>query len=317
MAPPGFSRAMTIPFSKDLTFEYGVAHRVAPKIRRIVAKNPSHFTLYGTGTYIVGEGDVAVIDPGPDDPAHIDAIVAELAGETLTHILVTHTHRDHSPGTRLLQAALGGKSYGFGPHGSGQPESSGKIAPSAEVEEGGDHDFTPDQRLHDGDIIEGAGFTIEAVHTPGHCSNHMCFRLREERVLFCGDHVMGWSTTVVAPPDGDMLAYMRSLRKLLGAGDTLYVPTHGPTIANPDPFVDAYIAHRQDRERQILDCLGRGIGRVFAMVEDMYAEVDPRLHPAAAYSVLAHLIHLVETGRAESDGPPTLETTYAPGRREP
>ena len=300
---------MTIPFSKDLAFEYGVAHRVAPKIRRIVAKNPSPFTFYGTGTYIVGEGDVAVIDPGPDDPAHIDALVAELTGETLTHILVTHTHRDHSPGTKLLQAALGGESYGFGPHGSGRPD------PGVEVEEGGDYDFTPDQRLHDGDIIEGPGFSFEAVHTPGHCSNHMCFRLRQERVLFCGDHVMGWSTTVVAPPDGHMQAYMHSLGKLLGAGDTLYVPTHGPAIANPDPFVEAYIAHRQDRVRQILDCPGRGIGGVFAMVEDMYAEVDPRLHPAAAHSVLAHLIHLVETGRAESDGPPTLEAAYAPGPR--
>ncbi|MCZ6722210.1 MAG: MBL fold metallo-hydrolase [Proteobacteria bacterium] len=300
---------MTIPFSKDLAFEYGVAHRVAPKIRRIVSKNPSPFTLYGTGTYIVGEGDVAVIDPGPDDPAHIDAIVAELAGETLTHILVTHTHRDHSPGTKLLQAAMGGESYGFGPHGSGRPE------PGVEVEEGGDHDFTPNQRLRDGDIVEGAGFTVEAVHTPGHCSNHMCFRLREERILFCGDHVMGWSTTVVAPPDGDMQAYMKSLRKLLGADDTLYVPTHGPTIANPDPFVEAYIAHREDRERQILDCLDRGVSGVTAMVKDMYADVDPRLHPAATRSVLAHLIHLVETGRAESDGPPTLDAAYAPGRR--
>lgn len=300
---------MTIPFSKDLAFEYGVAHRVAPKIRRIVAKNPSPFTLYGTGTYIVGEGEVAAIDPGPDDPAHIDAIVAELAGETLTHIFVTHTHRDHSPGTKLLQAALGGESYGFGPHGSGWPE------PGVEVEEGGDYDFTPNRRLHDADIIDGPGFSVEAVHTPGHCSNHMCFRLREERILFCGDHVMGWSTTVVAPPDGDMQAYMKSLRKLLGAGDTLYVPTHGPTIANPDPFVEAYIAHREDRERQILDCLGRGVSGVTAMVKDMYADVDPRLHPAAARSVLAHLIHLVETGRAESDGPPTLDAPYAPGRR--
>jgi glyoxylase-like metal-dependent hydrolase (beta-lactamase superfamily II) len=300
---------MTIPFSKDLAFEYGVAHRVAPKVRRIVARNPSPFTLYGTGTYIIGEGDVAVIDPGPDDPAHIDALVAELAGETLTHILVTHTHRDHSPGTKLLQAALGGESYGFGPHGSGRPDSGG------EVEEGGDHDFAPNHRVRDGDVIDGPGWTVEAVHTPGHCSNHMCFRLREERILFCGDHVMGWSTTVVAPPDGDMQAYMRSLRKLLGAGDTLYVPTHGPTIANPEPFVEAYIAHREDRERQILDCLERGTGRVFAMVEHMYAKLDPRLHPAAGYSVLAHLIHLVETGRAESDGPPTLDAAYAPGRR--
>lgn len=300
---------MTIPFSRDLTFEYGVAHQVAPKIRRIVARNPSPFTLYGTGTYIVGEGDVAVVDPGPDDPAHIDALVAELAGETLTHILITHTHRDHSPGTSLLQQALGGESYGFGPHGSGRPE------PGGEVEEGADHDFTPNQKLRDGDVIDGPGFTIESIHTPGHCSNHMCFRLREARTLFCGDHVMGWSTTVVAPPDGDMQAYMHSLRKLQGAGDALYVPTHGTTIANPDPFVEAYIAHREDRERQILDCLNRGVGRVFAMVEDMYAEVDRRLHPAAARSVLAHLIHLVETNRAESDGPPTLEAAYSPGPR--
>ena len=300
---------MSIPFSRKLDFEYGKAHGVAPKIRRIVANNPSPFTLYGTGTYIVGEGDVAVIDPGPDDAAHIDAIVTELEGETLTHILVTHTHRDHSPGVPLLQAAIGGESYGFGPHGSGRPE------PGGEVEEGGDHKFNPDHRLRENDVVEGAGWTIEAVHTPGHCSNHLCFRLREERTLFCGDHVMGWSTTVVAPPDGDMQAYMHSLSKLLDADDALYVPTHGPVIADPKPFVQAYIAHREDRERQILDCLGRGLGTIGQMVSDMYADVDSRLHPAAARSVLAHLIHLVETGRAASDGPPALDAAYAPGRR--
>jgi glyoxylase-like metal-dependent hydrolase (beta-lactamase superfamily II) len=297
---------MNIPFSRELAFEYGVAATVSPLVRRIVARNPSPFTLYGTGTYVVGRGEVAVIDPGPDLPEHIDAIGRALAGETITHILVTHTHRDHSPGVRPLQRALGGTTYGFGPHGSGRPELGG------EVEEGGDHDFVPDVAIRDGDRLQGPGWTLETVHTPGHCSNHLCFRLDEERALFSGDHVMGWSTTVIIPPDGDMQAYMRSLHKLLKRSDDAYLPTHGPAIRNPHAFVRACIAHREAREREILACLADGLTTIPDMVARMYAHVDRRLHAAAGRSVLAHLVLLVETRRARCDGPPRLDKRFGP-----
>ncbi len=288
-----------------MEFEYGVVDRLSPLIRRVIADNPSPFTYYGTGTYIVGNGNVAVIDPGPDLATHVQALERALDGESVTHILITHTHRDHSPAARLLQHRLGGMTHGFGPHGSGRPEVGG------DVEEGADHQFKPDITLRDGDSISGDGWSLHAVHTPGHCSNHLCYRLPEERTLFCGDHVMGWSTTVVSPPDGDMQSYMHSLHKLLDADDAIYWPTHGPAIRDPHAFVHAYIAHRESREKQILECLRNGAGNIDELVRRMYADVDARLHPAAARSVLSHLIHLVETGRVRADGVPSLHTAYA------
>jgi len=295
---------MTIPFLRDLAFEYGACDTLTPLIRRVIARNPSPFTFHGTGTYVVGRGEVAVIDPGPLLPEHVTAIGQALTGETITHIAITHTHRDHSPAATPLKRSFGGLTYGFGPHGSGRPDS------GAEVEEGGDRDFRPDVTLRDGDRLEGPGWTLEAVHTPGHCSNHLCFRLIEEEALFTGDHVMGWSTTVIAPPDGDMGAYFHSLEKLLHRHDTIYWPTHGPAIRDPHPFVRAYLAHRWEREQQILDCLADGASTIPGIVQRLYAAVDPRLHPAAARSVLAHLIHLVETRRAACDGPPSLQSTF-------
>lgn len=296
---------MVIPFVRELEFEYGAVDRLSPLVRRVIANNPSPFTYYGSGTYIIGNGDVAIIDPGPELASHLDALEEAVAGEAVTHILITHTHRDHSPAAQPLQRRVGGMTHGFGPHGSGRPEAGG------EVEEGADHAFKPDIALRDGDTIVGSGWTLEAVHTPGHCSNHLCFRLREEKTLFCGDHVMGWSTTVVSPPDGDMQSYMRSLDKLLAADDEIYWPTHGPAIRNPQTFVRAYIAHRRDREAQILECLRGGPATIDTMVEAMYADVDRRLWPAAARSVLSHLIHLVETDRAQTNGVPSLQSTYA------
>ena len=296
-----------IPYRRELAFEYGRPDRLSPFIRRVIARNPSAFTFHGTGTYIVGEGEVAVIDPGPDDPAHVQAILDAVKGERVTHIVITHTHRDHSPAAAPLKAATGAKTYGFGPHGSGRPDSEHA---GEEVEEGGDTAFTPDERIRDGDVIAGAGWTLEAVWTPGHTSNHLCYRLAEENVLFPGDHVMGWSTTIVSPPDGDMGSYMTSLRKLAARGEKLYWPTHGPSIPEPQAFVRALIAHREAREAQIVECLKAGDGAIPAMVERMYADVDRRLHPAAARSVLAHLIHMVETGRAACDGKPRARSTY-------
>jgi glyoxylase-like metal-dependent hydrolase (beta-lactamase superfamily II) len=299
--------AVEIPFRREFSFEYGRLEPVAPTIRRIVARNPSPFTFRGTGTYVVGHGEVAVIDPGPDLLDHVEALLAGLAGERVTHILITHTHRDHSPAARPLQAATGAPTYGFGPHAGGNR---GEPA----VEEGGDWGFVPDITVRDGDRIPGVGWAFEVVHTPGHTSNHLCFALGESGVLFSGDHVMGWSTSVIAPPDGDMAAYMASLDKLLGRRDAVYWPTHGPAITEPREHVRAFIAHRREREAGILDCLSNGNGRIDAIVERLYVGLQPGLHRAAGRSVHAHLIDLTARGVVESDGPPTLDANYRVSR---
>jgi glyoxylase-like metal-dependent hydrolase (beta-lactamase superfamily II) len=279
---------------------------VSPLIRRVLANNPGPFTFKGTSTAIVGRSQVAVIDPGPDDPAHIDALRAALQGETVTHIFVTHTHRDHSPAARALKAWSGANTYGFGPHGRAAPE--GGIV----VEEGGDTDFVPDIALRDGDVVECAGFAIEAIHTPGHTSNHLCYALPQERALFPGDHVMGWSTTVIAPPDGDMADYMASLRKLLARDDAVYWPAHGGPIRDPQPFVAAYLEHRLEREAQILAALRDGIATIPEMVARIYAGLDPRLRPAAGLSVLAHLVQLAREGRVMATPRLGLDARFRP-----
>ena len=233
-----------IPFVRDLEVTYGRVERISPLIRRVVARNPSPFTYTGTGTYIVGHGEVAVIDPGPLQDDHVAALLAALAGERVSHILVTHTHSDHSPAATPLKDATGAPTYGFGPHGSGRPD------PDVRVEEYGDRAFRPDHQLRDGAAIMGEGWRLEALHTPGHTSNHLCFALAQERALFSGDHVMGWSTSVISPPDGDMQAYMRSLKRLLERDDAIYRPTHGPPITEPRRHVEALIAHREKREAE-------------------------------------------------------------------
>ena len=294
-----------IPFNRALDFTYGEAARVTPLIRRVIAENPSAFTFHGTGTYIIGaerpDAAVAVIDPGPDLDGHVAALLRALGGQRVSHILITHTHRDHSPAAAALKAATGAPTYGFGPHARYD---------GVGVEAGGDLDFVPDHVLADGVTVQGDGWTFEAVHTPGHTSNHLCFALREENALFSGDHVMGWSTTIVSPPDGDMQAYMNSLAKLRARGETRYYPTHGAPIDDPAAFVDALLAHRREREDQIAACLGTGIGSIPEMVRRMYADVDVKLHPAAARSVLAHLVHMVATGRAACDGSPGADSVY-------
>ena len=296
--------AMKIPFRRELDFTYGEVAEVAPGIRRIIAENPSPFTLYGTGTYVIGHGEVAVIDPGPADAAHIDLLLDGIAGETVSHILVTHTHMDHSPGSRLLQARTDAKTYAYGPHGAG------KLEQGVPVEEGGDLDFQPDQLLSDGEILRGGDWSVQCVYTPGHTSNHMCYQLREQRALFTGDHVMGWSTSIVSPPDGDMAAYIASLEKLLPRDDLVYWPTHGPSIEDPKPHVRAFIAHRQAREKQVLACVRQGVRRIEDMVPQMYAELPEFMYPAAARSVLASVVHLVEKGRLRTDGEVQLAARY-------
>jgi glyoxylase-like metal-dependent hydrolase (beta-lactamase superfamily II) len=293
-----------IPFVRELKFDYGAADQVSPLIRRVVANNPGPFTYLGTGTYIVGRGEVAVIDPGPDLPAHLAAILAAVKGETVSHILVTHHHADHSPLARPLAAATGAPVYGC---------AVAKAWVEAEIRlEAGFDDFTPDVTVCGGASLSGPGWTLEAIPTPGHTSNHICYALKEENALFSGDHIMGWSTTVITPPDGDMGDYLASLELIAARGFSTLWPTHGPPVREVGPFIDAYIAHRRGREAQILARLAAGETSIKAMVPALYAAVDERLWPAAAHSVLAHMIELVKTGRVKSDGPPGMESRYRP-----
>ena len=299
---------VAIPFRRELDFAYGIVEQVAPMIRRVIARNPSPFTFHGTGTYIIGQGDVAVIDPGPDLAEHVDAILNAISGETISHILVTHTHRDHSPACKLLKQICDAPSYAFGPHGAGRADD------AAPVEEGGDLDFSPDITVADGNVIQGQGWSMECVHTPGHTSNHLCFQLRESRTLFSGDHVMGWSTSVIVPPDGDMGQYLSSLEKLLERDDEIYWPTHGPAVNDPKTLVRAFIEHRRERERQILNCLRSGIETIFEMVPKMYPDLPERMYPAAARSTLAALIHLQQLGQVQCEaGEPRLEGRFRSG----
>jgi glyoxylase-like metal-dependent hydrolase (beta-lactamase superfamily II) len=296
--------------SKDISFnrkfecDYGVMVEVTPMIRRIVANNPGPYTFKGTGTYVVGRGKVAVIDPGPDDPAHVEALLAALDGEEITHQLITHTHIDHSPAAKLLKARTNASTYGFGPHGFG------KYAEGVVVEAGGDQDFVPDFAVKDGDVIEGEGWTFDCVHTPGHTSNHLCFHFREENSLFPGDHVMGWSTTVVSPPDGDMADYMASLRMLSERSDEVYYPTHGAPIHKPQKYVRAIAVHRKLRETQILDCLDKGISTIPKMVSRMYKGLDDRLIWAARHSIFSHVIDLANRGVIVSAEEISIEAEY-------
>lgn len=298
---------VSIPYRRELEFEYGEVAEVAPGVRRVVARNPSPFTLYGTGTYILGRGRVAVVDPGPADEAHIHAILRATSGEAITHMLVTHTHMDHSPGCRLLAAHTDAKTYGYGGHGAG------KIAAGVVVEEGGDMDFEPDVRVRDGDTIDGDGWSVECVHTPGHTSNHICYAVAQNglgHALFSGDHVMGWSTSVISPPDGDMANYMDSLDLLLSRDDVVYWPTHGPAITDPKPHVRAFIEHRREREREIIHCLATGTKRIAEMVPTMYAKVPSYLHAAAGRSVFATMALLVDRGDVACDGELDVDGTY-------
>ena len=301
--------ADAIPFNRQFDAAPGEVVTLTPHLRRITSPNPSMFTFKGTNTYIVGHGKVGVVDPGPVSPEHAAAILGALkaSGETVTHIIATHTHNDHSPGIAAIQAATGAPTYGFGPHGVGARRDWPFDSP-----EGGDKTFNPDHTVPDGGLIEGDGWTLEAIHTPGHISNHLCLALREDNVMLSGDHVMGWSTSIVSPPDGDMTQYMASLRKMLGRNETVYYPGHGDPIENPKPFVQAFIDHRLAREDQIRACLKAGPLTIPAMVATMYADVDPNLHRAAGRSVLSHLLGMWEQGEiACPDTPPGPNSTYS------
>lgn len=276
-------------------------------VSRVLCENPSPYTYTGTGTYIIGNAtDAVIIDPGPDMLSHGEALLTALEGRHLKYILVTHTHQDHSPLSGWLKEKTGATVYGFGPHGAGRR--GGLVG--EEVEAGADKQFAPDETLRDGDMLSGDGWTIKAVHTPGHTANHLCFLLQEENTLFVGDHIMGWATTVISPPDGDMKDYIESLRKVGALEPAALAPTHGPWVNKPKPFIRGIITHRKMREGQILEHLKNGSETINELVSHMYKSVDKRLHPAAARSVLAHLIAMTDDGRVNCEGDTTLEARY-------
>jgi glyoxylase-like metal-dependent hydrolase (beta-lactamase superfamily II) len=284
-------------FNRSADVDYGVAEDVAPQVRRIVANNPSPYTFLGTNTYLVGRGHVAVIDPGPADDDHLAAIAEATRGERVTHILVTHSHRDHCDGARPLQNLLGGEILSFGPTGG----SRGAGAPGlgdAFV----DPAFEPDRTLKDGDSIKTGGIALDVLHTPGHAPDHLCFALVGQRTMFTGDHVMGWNTTVIAPPEGNMANFLASLEKLMRRHDKIFLPGHGGRVQTPQRVVKAYIMHRQWREQTILDCLEDGVSTIPRIVAKIYGELDADLRAAAALSVLAHLEYMISRGLAVADG---------------
>ncbi len=319
-------------------FIYGAVTELVPGVQRVIAENPSKFSYWGTGTYIVGDRDVAVIDPGPLLDGHRDALAAALEGRTVRSILVTHCHADHSPLAAWLSAETGASTFAFGPHAAAVDEwdigvlpddfgQSSEPGPDADdvdalsgepkVEESTDTDFAPDVEVRTGDTVFDAGNArVRALHTPGHTSNHTCFALSGTdagRVLFTGDHVMGWSTTVVSPPDGDMAAYMESLRVVAGRDDDVAIPTHGAPIRNPSRYVGQLFEHRVERERQVLDAVRRGLSSIPDIVTELYAAVAIELHRPACASVLGHIVKLVDDGRVEvaSQGRPRLDGVYS------
>lgn len=292
---------MNIAFSRELEFTYGEPDQLEPDLRRVICPNSGPFTLHGTGSYIIGRGEVAIVDPGPADENHIQALLAATAGERISHILITHTHIDHSPGCKLLQQHCDAQSWAMGPHGLG------RLSVDAS---GGDFEFTPDQTITDGQIIAGGDWSVECLYTPGHSINHMSFALSDD-VLLCGDLVMGWSTTIVSPPDGNMKDYMHSLERLLERTDRVLYPSHGGAIESPREYVHSLYDHRMQRIDQVRDCIASGTSQIREMVPLIYTELDPSMHGAAAQSVLASIEYLIAKGAvSSSSGGLSLKSEY-------
>lgn len=295
----------------DLEFQpaYGTAVKVAENVQRLTVNNPSAFTFHGTNSYIVGGHSVAVIDPGPEDEAHFQALMRALEGREVTHIFVSHTHRDHSPLAKRLKAATGAVTVAEGPHRAARPLHEGERNPFAES---ADSDFVPDLALGDNETVTGDGWALTALHTPGHTANHAAFALDSDGIVFSADHVMAWATTIVAPPDGAMSDYMASLDKLLERDDRLFLPGHGGPVNDPAAFMRGLRTHRRMREKAVLTRIKAGDRTIAEMVKVIYRSTDPRLHGAAALSVLAHIEDLIEKGLVETDGPPSLTGIYLP-----
>ncbi len=303
------NQTMSLPLALDLDFSVpaGVCARVSPLVRRIVADNPGPITFTGTCSYIVGHREVAVIDPGPDSPGHVAALLEATLGETITHILVSHTHKDHSPAARALKAATGAPILGCSAHRFARPLGPGEFN---SLEASADAEHRPDRELREGDVVEGADWRLETLETPGHMANHLCFAFPNEMALFSADHVMAWATTVVGPPDGAMSAYMASLDKLRERDETIYWPGHGGPVTEPRRFVRALAHHRRQREASILNRLSAGDRTVASMVSTIYQGLAPGLQGAACLSVFAHLEDLVARGVVTTDSPPTLGSHY-------
>lgn len=299
--------AEDIPYDKNFELTPGKVDEPMLGVRRILCNNPSPFTFRGTVSYIVGRGKVAIIDPGPDDPAHNAALLEAVRGETVTHIFVTHTHRDHSPGVPSIKKATGATVLAEGPHRPARPL---HVGDGPRLESSNDTDFAPDRALADGEVVQGSGWTVEAITTPGHTANHMAYAFREAGIVFSGDHVMAWSTPVVSPPDGSMGDYMASLHKLEKRPESMYLPGHGGVVRNAKKLVGQYIEHREARETAILRKLSRGESDIPGIVQAIYIGLDPRLTKAAALTTFAHLETLVERDLVSTDGALTLDGRY-------
>ncbi|MBN9441113.1 MAG: MBL fold metallo-hydrolase [Bosea sp. (in: a-proteobacteria)] len=297
-----------IAFDRTQTTPAGEVAELSPLVRRIIAGNSGPMTFTGTCSYIIGRGTVAIIDPGPDDAGHVARLLAAVDGETVSHIVVTHTHRDHSPAVPALQAATGARVVGCGPH-----RPSRALGPGEErvLDAAADSAFAPDWQMRDADAVSGPGWSLRAVETPGHTANHLAYTLAEEETLFSGDHVMAWSTSIVAPPDGSMAAYMASIEKLRGMAHRLYRPGHGGPVTEPQRFLRGLVQHRRQREAAVLNRIGAGDETIAAMVPAIYQGLAPALHGAAALSVLAQIEDLVARGLvAASDAVPGLSSRY-------
>jgi glyoxylase-like metal-dependent hydrolase (beta-lactamase superfamily II) len=286
-------------FKTTMNFAYGVPRELAPGVVRIVANNPGPFTFKGTNTYLVGGDDLVLIDPGPRDSNHLRAILEAIGNRGLSHVVITHTHRDHIDGLPELIAATGAKTAGYGR----RPRERGTKRTSPSGSEYVDHDFIPDIPLADGSRLAGDGWALTALHTPGHAPDHLCLALEGAKILFSGDHVMGWNTSVIAPPEGSMSDYMAALERLSERDDQIYLPGHGGQVAEPKRLVKAFLLHRRMREQAILDCIRGGTNTVKAIVPVVYRELDPKLVNAASLSVLAHVEHLIARGLVRCEAP--------------
>ncbi|UDL91649.1 MBL fold metallo-hydrolase [Mesorhizobium sp. PAMC28654] len=300
---------MALEFDARFDPSYGGGVIVAPGVLRVTAPNPGPFTFHGTNSYIVGQDTLAVIDPGPDDDAHFRTLLAIIAGRPVSHIFVSHTHRDHSPLAARLKEHTGAVVLAEGPHRPARPLLIGEVNP---LDASADTDFVPDVALPDGRIVDGDGWSLRTVLTPGHTANHAAFALEGTGILFSADHVMAWATSIVAPPDGAMADYMASLDRLIERDDRLLLPGHGGLVTAPRSFMRGLKTHRKMRERAILERIRGGDRTIKDMVKAIYRDTDPLLHGAAGLSVLAHLEDLVARGLVSTDGAPAIDGTFAP-----